>query len=214
MIDFTISDIPRIFTLAFLELLLSADNAIVLGVITNALAPHLRKKALFIGIVSAFLLRATALVVVSTLLQHTWIELLGAMYLIYLPSKYFWKKGKSTKYNAPISFWKTVVLIEFLDLVFALDSIVAGIAFIDNLKAKLWIVYVGGMLGLIGMRYAADLFSRLLDRFPKLEACAYLMVGWVGVKLGLNSFQVEMPQVLFWAVTATLFLLGFIQRKR
>jgi predicted tellurium resistance membrane protein TerC len=66
--SFAFADIPRIFTLVFLEILLSADNAIVLGVLSRSLPPHLRKKALFIGVASAFVLRAGALLGVALLI--------------------------------------------------------------------------------------------------------------------------------------------------
>ena len=212
--SFAYSDIPRIFTLAFLEILLSADNAVVLGVLSSALPSPLRRKALFIGLISSFFLRALALLFIAHLLKYAWVELVGGAYLLYLSVRYFMKRGKSVQVSQTHSFWRTVFLIEMLDLIFALDSIIAGLAFIDNSPSKLWIVYIGGMIGLIGMRYAADLFSRLIDRFPHLERSSYLMVGWIGIKLGFGSFVTHFPALLFWGVIALLFLLGFFRRKR
>lgn len=210
---FAYSDIPRLFTLTFLELLLSADNAVVLGVVSHTLPTSLRRRALFIGIATSFFLRAAALLIISPLFQYPWIELLGAAYLLYLSFRYFVQKGRSVTPPKTRSFWKTVLLIECLDLVFALDSILAGIAFIDGALSKLWVVYAGGMVGLVGMRYAAGLFSSLLDRFPNLERSAYLMVGWIGLKLALEALAFAPPAPLFWAVIALLFLLGFFKRK-
>jgi YkoY family integral membrane protein len=213
--DFAFSDIPRVFMLAFLELALSADNAVVLGVVISTLPHHLRRKALYIGLFSACFLRAGALALVSYLLQHTWFELLGGLYLLYLCCRYFIKKGKSIHMEKTTSFWKTVFLIEVLDLIFALDSILAGVAFIDATLSKLWIVYLGGIMGLVGIRYAADLFSNLLERYPKLESSAYLMVGWVGIKLALNAASLPLPPLVFWLVTLFLFFpLGFLKPKR
>lgn len=212
--SFAFSDLPRIFVLAFLELLLSADNAIVLGVLSHALPTHLRRKALFIGVASAFVLRAAALLLIAYLLEYTWIQALGAAYLIYLSIRYFTKKRKSAEAKPNYSFWKTVLFIELLDLAFAIDSIVAGVAFIDSSFSKLWIVYAGGMIGLLGMRYAANLFNRLLDHFPNLERSAYLMVGWIGVKLGLAWMEYPIPSPIFWTLMALFFLLGFFRPRR
>lgn len=210
---FAFSDLPRLFTLAFLELLLSADNAVVLGLIAHTLPVPLRRRALFIGIVSSFFLRAAAILFVAILFENWWIQLLGAAYLLYLSVRYFIQKGKPASPPSPHSFWKVVLLIELFDLVFALDSIVAGIAFIDASLSRLWIVYVGGMIGLIGMRFAADLFGRLIDRFPLLERSAYLMVGWIGVKLACSAFAFPLPPLLFWSFIAFLFLSGFGKLK-
>lgn len=213
--SFALADVPRIFTLAFLELLLSADNAVVLGVLSHALPPPLRRKALLIGLSSAFVLRGAALLAVSVLLKYPWVEFVGAVYLVYLSVRYFAKKRKAGYQPAQShSFWKTVLLIESLDLVFAIDSMVAGVAFIDAAMSKLWIVYAGGMIGLFGMRYAADLFSSLLDRFPRLESSAYLLVGWIGVKLGVETAGATIPPLLFWSAIVLFFILGFFRPVR
>lgn len=210
---FAFSDIPRIFTLAFLEILLSADNAVVLGVLSHSLPPPLRRRALFIGIASSFVLRAAALLGIALLLESIWFQLLGGAYLAYLSIRSFFKKQKSADIKPIHSFWKVVLLVELLDLVFAIDSIVAGVAFINGSFSKLWIVYLGGMIGLLGMRYAAGLFSSLIDRFPRLEQSAYLMVGWIGIKLGFSAFDWPLPPPLFWSVIALLFLLGFYKTR-
>jgi YkoY family integral membrane protein len=209
--SFALSDIPRIATLAFLELLLSSDNAVVLGLLSRSLPPPLRKKALFIGLASSFFLRAAALLTIATLLKYRWVQIAGAAYLLYLAFRHFTKQKNDPQSPASRSFWKTVLIIELLDLIFAIDSIVAGVAFIGTDFSKLWIVYAGGMIGLIGMRYAADLFSHLIDRFPRLEHSAHLMVGWIGIELGLSSFSYTLPAPLFWALLAFLFLLGFFR---
>jgi len=210
---FAFSDLPRILILAFLEVLLSADNAVVLGVLSHSLPAPLRRKALFIGIASAFLFRLAAILGIAFLLDSIWFQLLGGAYLIYLSIRYIAKQRKTLHLKPLPSFWKTVLLIELLDLVFAIDSIVAGVAFINNAFSKLWIVYLGGMIGLIGMRYAAAFFSSLIDRFPHLERSAYLMVGWIGIKLCLSPFSWTLPPPLFWSVLILLFLLGFFRRK-
>jgi YkoY family integral membrane protein len=217
---FALSDIPRILTLTFLELLLSADNAIILGLITRPLAPHLRKRALFIGVLSAFFLRAAGLLSASYLLRHSWIQVLGAAYLIYLCLNHFFKRKRDPFVPAtPNSFWKTVILVECFDLAFALDSILAGVAFIgpasSPIHPKLWIVYLGGMLGLLGIRYAATVFTKLIEQFPRLETSAYLMVGWIGLKLGVSALG-EFPLALlpiFWLGMVLIFFCGLIRKK-
>ncbi len=210
--EFTYSDIPRLFTLVFLEFLLSADNAIVLGALAHGLSPPLRRKALLVGLASSFFFRAIALLLAIFFYKNRVIQLIGAAYLIYLSARYFFRKSRSQPPTSP-SFWKTVFLIEAFDLIFALDSIVAGIAFIDGAPSRLWMVYVGGVVGLIGMRFAAHLFGLLLDRFPHIEKSAYLLVGWIGIKLGLAAFSLPLSPLLFWVFTAFLFLYGFAKLR-
>ncbi len=73
-------------------------------------------------------------------------------------------------------FWSTVLVIELTDIAFAIDSILAAIALVGSAPAghigphpKLWVVITGGFLGVVLMRFAAVVFIRLLERFPRFE---------------------------------------------
>ncbi len=98
------------------------------------------------------------------------------------------------------SFWPTVLMIELTDIAFAVDSILAAIAMVGSpppghpagaLHPKLWVVIFGGVIGLMLMRVAARWFIYLLERFPRFEISAYLLVIVIGLKLlldwGVNS---------------------------
>ena len=105
-----------------------------------------------------------------------------------------------TQMRAGRSFWMTVVVIELTDIAFAVDSILAAIALVgappadhpkNALHPKLWVVVAGGLLGILLMRVAAAMFIRLLEKFPRFELSAYLLVIVIGLKLladwGFNS---------------------------
>jgi YkoY family integral membrane protein len=89
------------------------------------------------------------------------------------------------------AFWRTVIVIELTDIAFAVDSILAAMALAGSEQSKLWVVIVGGILGVVLMRFAATIFIRLLDRFPRFEISAYMLVIVIGLKLvvdwGCNS---------------------------
>lgn len=98
------------------------------------------------------------------------------------------------------SFWPTVFVIELTDIAFAVDSILAAIAMVgapppglppNAFHPKLWVVVLGGLLGLILMRFAARIFIWVLEKFPRFEISAYLLVIVIGLKLladwGVNS---------------------------
>jgi len=97
---------------------------------------------------------------------------------------------KKTSCKVP-SFWGTVLVIELTDIAFAVDSILAAMALAGSRESKLWVVITGGILGVVLMRFAAALFVKLLDRFPRFEISAYLLVIIIGMKLladwGFNS---------------------------
>jgi YkoY family integral membrane protein len=99
----------------------------------------------------------------------------------------------------PRSFWGTVLVIELTDIAFAVDSILAAMALAGARQNKLWVVITGGIIGVVMMRFAAALFMRLLDKFPRFELSAYLLVIIIGLKLlgdwGFNSdWSFDKPQ--------------------
>jgi YkoY family integral membrane protein len=219
---FELSDIPRLLALIVIEVLLSADNALILAAMIQPLPKELRGKALLIGSASAIVLRGLAISAASIILRSFWIKLAGAIYLIYLCIHHFVKKNSPQKKRTFDSLWKTIVLIELMDLSFAMDSVIAGIAFISTpetaglpINPKLWIVYVGAFTGLLMIRYAARAFIHLIDKYPGLSNSAYLLVGWVGIKLTLNIFlpNLILFPILFWVVFAAIVTIGFLPQK-
>ncbi len=231
---FSLIDIPRLVTLIFMEGALSVDNALAIALIVRGLQKTEKQRALFIGVISALLLRALGILCALYLLELFWAQIFGGLYLLYLCIKHLISKVQKRS-SAPLpikrKFWKTVALVELTDTVFAIDSILAGIALIGivfhppTLPPKIWIVYVGGIIGLILMRFAAGMISSLLSRFPKLETSAHLVIGWVGLKLigealikgvGKEPY-IGLPiwsEVLFWIGIVLSATWGLAWKKR
>ena len=63
-----------LLVLVFLEGLLAADNAIVMAVMVKHLPPKQRKKALFYGLLGAFIFRFIALFLISIIANFWWIQ--------------------------------------------------------------------------------------------------------------------------------------------
>ncbi len=225
---FAPADLLSVGTLVVLEALLSADNALVLAIMVKHLPEDDRKKALLYGLGGAFVFRLVAIVFASFVLDQWWLQALGGAYLAFLALKHFVSsRGEDpAKVKRPKGgFWQTVIAVELTDVAFALDSVLAGIAFITLPKTgiqdeKLWVVVTGAMIGIVLLRFAAAAFSKLLDRYPGLDHVAYTLVGWVGVKLLSHAFHrahalgkvpVEVPgmsEPVFWGGLATILLLG------
>lgn len=222
-----IHDILVILSLVLLEGILSADNAIVLAVLAHSLPKSQQKKALRYGILGAFAFRVLAVVLAIHIIESPWLKVLGGLYLLYLPSKYFLQRGKNERTSAEAKrgsrrlfglsqFWSTVVAIELTDVVFSIDSILAAV----GLSQKAWIVIVGGILGIIAMRFVAGGFLRLIERRPGLTEGAYIIVGWIGIKLILEFLSQEgiirflVPKEVTYAVIVFVFLTSLLVRRR
>lgn len=230
---FSLIDIPSVFMLIFLEGVLSIDNAIAIGAIAHRLPIFLRKRALFVGLISAFALRALGILAAAYMIQLFWIQLLGGGYLIYLSIKHLYhhQKNSGEKSGKLKHFWMAVLMIEVTDCIFAIDSILAGLAITGTtfnppkLPPKMWIIYLGGMIGLVLMRISAGLFTKLMEKFNNLELSAHLIIGWVGLKLLIetvskNYFYVYFSNIsvwiapVFWTGMATFLIFGFFGKNK
>jgi YkoY family integral membrane protein len=222
-----IHDIVVILSLVLLEGVLSADNAIVLAVLAHSLPKAQQNKALRYGIIGAFTFRALAVILAVHLIESPWLKLVGGLYLLYLPTKYFLgrkdergqKKAEARearRFFGLSQFWSTVVAIELTDIVFSIDSILAAV----GLSQKVWVVITGGVLGIIAMRFVAGAFLRLIELRPGLTEGAYIIVGWIGVKLIAEFLYQEqvlgfsIPKEVTYGVIAGVFLLSLLSKRR
>ncbi|MFB9326656.1 TerC family protein [Paenibacillus aurantiacus] len=196
-----------------LEGLLSADNALVLAVIAKHLPEDQKKKAINYGIIMAFVFRFGALFAISFIANVWQIQAIGAAYLLYLGIKHiikarFGKENENIREDikedaAGKKFWPTVGKIALADLAFAIDSILAAVALALGLPdsplgdfggmdgGKFVVVVLGGIAGLVLIKFAATWFVKLLAERPALETTAYAIVAWVGVKLTVITLAHE-----------------------
>lgn len=201
-------DLLTVATLAVLEGILSVDNALVLAILVRTLPPEQRKKALTYGIVGAFVFRFIALIFAAHLMELMVFKLIGGGYLVYLAMKhmfFFYKEdAHQSRPKTAASFWKTVLLVELTDIAFSIDSITTAVAMSD----KLIIVWCGGILGIIFLRFAAGFFVKLLEKLPRLEDLAYQLIFFIGTKLTLEAFHVEIAHGIFWMMMGIIAVLG------
>jgi len=214
-------------TLIILEGLLSADNALVLAVMVKHLPPEKRKKALFYGLLGAYIFRFIAIGVGVLLIKLWWIKVLGAAYLAYLAIKYFIdkRKEKEAAENKEEShginqngllirlfgtFWGTVVAVELMDIAFSVDSVLAAF----GVSNEVWVLLVGGMLGVLMMRGVAGVFLKLIDRVPELESTAYILILIISVKMFLGVFGVHVHHIVFFGILIIAFAATFVVHNR
>jgi len=205
---FSGTDGLAIFTLAILEGILSVDNSLVLAILVRTLPKEQQKKALMYGIFGAFFFRVVALVFAAHLMRFVAFKIIGGGYLLYLAMKhmfFFYKEdAHQPTPKAAASFWKTVLIVEFTDIAFSIDSITTAVAMSD----KLLVVWLAGIMGIVFLRFAAGFFIRLMERLPKLEDLAYQLIFFVGTKLLLEGFHIEISHAVFWMMMGVIAILG------
>ena len=202
------ADALSIATLAVLEGILSVDNSLVLAILVRTLPKEQQKKALMYGIFGAFFFRVVALIFAAQLMGFVIFKIIGGAYLVYLAMKhmfFFYKEdAHQSRPKVAASFWKTVLIVEFTDIAFSIDSITTAVAMSD----KLIVVWLAGIMGIVFLRFAAGFFMGLLERLPKLEDLAYQLIFFVGTKLLMEGFHIEISHGVFWMMMGVIGILG------
>lgn len=195
-------------TLVILEGLLSADNALVLAVLVKHLPQEQRKKALFYGIIGAYLFRVIAIGIGVTLVNVGWVKIIGGHYLLWIVLQNFMRKtdGEEEIQTKRVGFWSTVLTVELMDIAFSIDSVIAAF----GVSNQVWVLFLGGILGILMMRGVAQLFLALIERVPEFETTAFILIGLIGVRMIADAFGFQMDQVIFFSVLIGIFFGTFL----
>jgi len=194
-----------VFNLVLIESLLSVDNAAVLATMVLDLNKEERGKALRYGIIGAYIFRGICLFFAAFLIKIWWLKPIAGLYLLYLSVKHFivhkskkqeaeevkqkgsWIYRQVVKVTGP--FWATVFMVEVMDMAFSLDNVFAAVAFTNNIL----LVWAGVFIGILAMRFVAQIFVRLLTHYPFLEMSAFIVLGILGLKLALSLSSHYLP---------------------
>ena len=202
-----------VIQLIFLEGILSIDNAAVLGAMVSELPANQpipwprrlkfldghgdrilgaqRAAALKVGLLGAYFGRALMLVMASFVIKNLWLRLLGAAYLFKISVAHLgidpFAKAKVDEDESDAvldgiggkGFWYTVLMVELVDLAFSIDNVVAAVALSD----EIWVVMLGVALGIVTMRFAAQIFTVMIEREPILAPTAYMLVLNISAEL-------------------------------
>lgn len=193
-------------------------------------------KVLFWGILGAIIFRAF-FIFVGALLIHEfhWILYIFGVFLVYSGIRIYFEDGdgkiepeknpilKICKKYLPISttdlggkfFFKegrkffftplflVIVLIETTDLIFAVDSIPAAFAITQNE----FLVYTSNIFAVMGLRAMFFLLAGIIDKFYLLQKGLSIILFFVGAKMLLEIFDVDVNVYLsFTVIIATLTL--------
>ena len=189
---FTGTGVLVMLNLVLSEGLLSFDNALVLAILvshlptdeTYKLGPFemsIQQWGLTAGIVGAYFFRTIAIVLGTYLIQFWTLQLIGGGYLLWLGYEHFFaakqEESETTAYGK--GFWATVIKVELMDIAFSIDSILAAL----GISKKVWVILLGGMIGILCMRLVAGVFIRLIERFPLFRHTGYALVAFIGYRL-------------------------------
>jgi tellurite resistance protein TerC len=107
----------------------------------------------------------------------------------------FWFKDKGVRYFTPL--FVALVLINFADIIFAVDSVPAILAITQDP----FIVYTSNIFAILGLRALYFALSAMIHRFHYLKYALALILVLIGVKIVLMMIGIKLPAVLTLGLT-------------
>ncbi len=98
-----------------------------------------------------------------------------------------------------------LVLVEFTDIIFAVDSIPAIFA----VTSEPFLVFTANAFALLGLRAMYFLLADLMHRFVYLKVGLALVLVWVGIKMGLHDI-VKVPSSLSLTVILGILVIAIV----
>jgi YjbE family integral membrane protein len=176
----------ELFEVVLVNLVLSADNAIVVGIAVAGLPQGRRWHVMVLGIGAATILRIIFAAFTVQLLAVIGLLLAGGLLLLWICWK-LWRelRGGGLSIDAsgrktPKSMSEAIVQIVVADVSMSLDNVlaIAGVA-----RSDLWVLVVGLALSVMFMGLAAALIARVLNRHTWIGYVGLAVILFVAIRM-------------------------------
>ena len=178
--DFFSEEIRITIQIILIDLVLSADNAVIIGMAASQFKPDIRRKVLIIGTGLAIIFRIIFSLMTAYLMQFNGIKLIGGILLLWVTYKLYIdilknpEKKDIGKYKVKETergnFRSALITVVVADVTLSLDNViaVAGAA-----KANYTLLIFGLILAIVLMTTIANAISIYLKN--------HKWVGWLGL---------------------------------
>jgi len=193
-------------TIIFLQIILinvilSGDNAIVIGMVASQFEGSLRKKILIYGTLVAVVMRLVFTAIVTFLLQFEGVKLIGGILLFWIVYKLYYDviKEKESDDNNKFTVKETersklskaILTVAVADITLSLDNVlgVAGAA-----KGHYWALVFGLALSILIMATLANFISIYIKKFKWIAWIGLFAILWVAVELIYADAVILIPK--------------------
>jgi YjbE family integral membrane protein len=194
------------------DLILSGDNAVVIGMAANRLSPENRRRAIIIGGAGAVILRIIFTALVSLLLDVPLLQAAGGILLIWIAYKLVKPHGHDEAHvQSADTLMQAIQTIIVADAVMSLDNMLAVGAAAEG---HLWLLLFGLGLSIPILLFGSALIARLLGRYPILMWAGVIILLHTAVHMFFGDPYVEdalghISQAMVWTVAIALSILFY-----
>lgn len=174
-----------LFSIIFINLILSGDNAVVIALATLNLCEKDKRRGIFWGTFGAVALRILLTAVAAALLQVPFVQAVGGLLLIWIAVKLLRDQGCDEQHvECSTNLFDAIKIIIFADLLMSLDNVlaVAGAA-----GGHIGLLIFGLCLSIPIVIFGSTLLSKLMNRWPWLVSIGSGLLGYTAGEMVLND---------------------------
>ncbi len=207
----------KLFSIIVVDLVLSADNAVVIGMAARRLSSKNRRQAIIWGGAGAIILRVIFTAAAALLLNVPLLQAIGGVLLIIIAFRLISPEpaDAGAQIREAGSLRQAVQTIILADVVMSLDNIIAvgGTA-----EGHLGLMLFGLIVSITLILFGSNLVANLLQRYPWLLLIGVLVLVHAAVKMFLHDRFVEdilhyaTPEWMLVAIAAgaTVVVIGLV----
>ncbi len=177
--------LQAILAITLIDLAMSGDNALVIGMVARGLPKAQRRKAIVFGAGAAVAIRVAAAAVVTLLLTIQYLQLIGGLALIVIAHRLVRPESShGPKVREVTTLRAAIVTILAADFAMSLENILGvGAAAHGNIALLLF----GLGLSIPIVLFGSGIVVGLLDRFPQATWLGAVAILWTAADLIVNE---------------------------
>ena len=190
-----------LFQIIFIDIVMAADNAIIIGLVAAGFAPDNRKKIIAWGVAAAFLFRIIFALGADYLFDFAWIKILGGVLLLWvihnLRQDFFGKnkvRSPQVKSNETQSFSNGVYKVLVADIAISFDNV---IGVVGAAKGNYYLMVVGLLLSVFLIATLASYFADYIKKHQWLGYVGLVTILIIAIQLiigglvGLDVLEIK-----------------------
>ena len=195
-----------------INIVLSGDNAVVIGMAAHGLPPRQRRRAIMLGGVLAVVLRLALTIPAEWALQVPFLGAAGGLLLSWVAYRLL-TSDEERDHGGGVSVWAAVRLMVLADATMSLDNVLAVAAIAESTAHPGPVLILGLALSIPIVLLGGGLIATLLERFPWLSwlgaavltiTAASLITSDKGIRAYVGSSRAS--EVVFAAALSGLVL--------
>ena len=188
------------FQIVFIDILMAADNAIIIGLIAASFAKRDRQKIIMLGVFAAFIFRVIFALITVQLLQNHIFKIIGGVLLIWIILKLIYdlelfsafktSKPKIVKPKKQPSFVSGVYAVLIADVTLSFDNVL-GVAAAS--REHTYLLIFGLLLSVFLIATAATFFAEYIKKHSWVGIVGLIVIFLVALQLIGGGVESQYP---------------------